>query len=51
MAQGKGFGFTFTFLLLPFDLAKQMNEDWLAVIVGLGLVALVAVRLVAQVPW
>ncbi len=29
----------------------NMNEDWLAVIVGLGLVALVAVRLVAQVPW
>jgi hypothetical protein len=29
----------------------KMNEDWLAVIVGLGLVALVVVRLVAQVPW
>lgn len=29
----------------------RMNEDWLAVIVGLGFVALVGVRLVTQVPW
>ncbi|MBI4400223.1 MAG: hypothetical protein HY581_01155 [Nitrospirae bacterium] len=29
----------------------EMNEDWLAVIVGLSLVGLVMVRLVGQVPW
>jgi len=28
-----------------------MSEDWLAVLVGLGLIGLVVVRLVGQVPW
>ncbi len=30
---------------------EGMNEDWLAVLVGLGLIGLVVMRLVGQVPW
>lgn len=30
---------------------QNMNEDWMAVIVGLSLVGLVIVRLVGAVPW
>jgi hypothetical protein len=28
-----------------------MSEDWLAVVVGLGLVALVVAQVIWQVPW
>lgn len=30
---------------------RNMNEDWIAVIVGLSLVGLVIVRLIGSVPW
>jgi len=28
-----------------------MNEDWIAVIIGLALIALVVARVIVQVPW
>ncbi|MEW6247347.1 MAG: hypothetical protein AB1555_11660 [Nitrospirota bacterium] len=33
------------------QLEAEMSEDWLAVAIGLGLVALVGTGLIAHVPW
>ena len=50
--QTRGQGGPTRFPCIALHVARgAMSEDWMAVIIGLTLVALVAVRAIAHVPW